>query len=152
MIKHENLQVHRVHTDGVFRKPYNWRQIYKQTSSTLTIRREEKIISTTQQGNTCLMIVLKKYRSNHRRCRSSHRRCSVKKGALKYLANFMEKHPCWSLLQAFFLIRIQHKCFAVKFAEHLTAPILKNICKRLLLELFYKKAFLKNFAIFTGPK
>ena len=29
---------------------------------------------------------------------------------------------------------------------------MKNICKRLLLEVFYKKAFLKNFAIFTGRK
>ena len=29
---------------------------------------------------------------------------------------------------------------------------MKNICKRLLLEDFYKKAVLKNFALFTGRK
>ena len=40
----------------------------------------------------------------------------------------------------------------MKFPKLLTASILKNICKRLLLEVFYKKAVLKNFALFTGRK
>ena len=35
--------------------------------------------------------------------RSSHRRCSVKKGALKYFANFTGKHMCQSL----YLIKLQ---------------------------------------------
>ena len=48
--------------------------------------------------------------------------------------------------------RLQHKCFPVKFAKLLRTSILKNICKRLLLEVFYKKAVLKNFAIFIGQK
>ena len=34
----------------------------------------------------------------------------------------------------------------------LRASILKKICKRLLLEIFYKKNFLKNCTIFTGRK
>ena len=41
------------------------------------------------------------------------------------------------------------------FASYLwtcPTPIVKNICKRLLLEVFYKKAAVKNFAIFTGQK
>ena len=45
--------------------------------------------------------------------------------------------------------RLQHKGFPVKFAKLLRTPILKNISKRLLLEV-YKKAVLKNFAIFAG--
>ena len=40
----------------------------------------------------------------------------------------------------------------MKFAKLLRTPILKNICKRLLLEVFYKKAVLKNFAMFIGRK
>ena len=40
--------------------------------------------------------------------------------------------------------RLQLKCFPVKFAKLLGVSILKNICKRLLLEVFYKKAVLKD--------
>ena len=40
----------------------------------------------------------------------------------------------------------------MKFAKLLRAPILKNIWKRLLLEVFHKKVVLKNFAIFTETK
>ena len=54
-------------------------------------------------------------------------------------------------LASFYKKRLQHKCFPVKFAKLLKTPILKNICKRLLREI-YKKAALKNFAIFTGQK
>ena len=60
------------------------------------------------------------------------------------------KHLCWS----FFLM----KCFPVKIGEYLRTPILKNICKRLLLELFWRsydgaifaKTFIKN--VLYGPK
>ena len=44
--------------------------------------------------------------------------------------------------------RLQHKGVSVKFTKLLRTPILKNISKRLLLEV-YKKVILKNFAIFT---
>ena len=37
-----------------------------------------------------------------------------------------------------------------KVASDKRSPILKNICKRLRLEMLYKKAVLKIFAIFTG--
>ena len=107
--------------------------------------------------NRCLITILKKYIRSHLRCRSSHWRCSVKKGVLKNFANSTEKHLGWSLLQAFslqvfFKRRLQHKYFPVKFAKLLRAPILKNICKRLHLEVSYKKAVLKSFAILTGRK
>ena len=50
------------------------------------------------------------------------------------------------------------KCFPVKIGEYLRTPILKNICKRLLLELFWRsydgaifaKTFIKN--VLYGPK
>ena len=90
---------------------------------------------------------LKKYRNSHRRCRSSHQRYSVRKGVLKNFANFTGKQLCWSLFLwccrppacKFFIKRLQHKYFPVKFAKLLRTPILKNICKRLLPEVFYKK-------------
>ena len=31
--------------------------------------------------------------------------------------------------------RLEHKCFPEKFAKYLRTPILKNICKRLLLQI-----------------
>ena len=104
--------------------------------------------------NSCLITFLKKYRSSHMRCRSSHRSCSVEKGFLTMFQT-SGKHLCWSLalinLPAFGTPtqRLQHKCFPVKFAKPLRTPILKNICKRLLLEVFYKKLFLR---ILTGKK
>ena len=84
-----------------------------------------------------------------------------KKGVLKYFANFTEKNLCWSLLNKvtslqpankFYKKRPQLKCFPVKFTKLLRAYILKKICKRLFLKVFYNKAVLKNFAIFTGRK
>ena len=52
----------------------------------------------------------------------------------------------------FFKKKLQHKCFSVKFVELLRITTLRNICKRLLLEVFYEKAVLENFAIFIGQK
>ena len=112
---------------------------------------EEKITSTSNK-------VAKYFWSSHR-SRTSHRRCSVKKGVLKNFASFTGKHLYWSLFYEvtglqpanFLKKRLQHKCFSVEFAKLLRTPILMNICKRLLLEVFYK-AVLKNFAIFTGRR
>ena len=65
-----------------------------------------------------------------------------KKGVLKNFATFKGKHLCWSPffykvagLQAcnFITKRLLHSCFPVKFEKFLRAPILNNICKRLLL-------------------
>ena len=75
--------------------------------------------------------------------RSMHQRCSVKKGVLKYVANFTGTHLRWSL----FLIKLQalsskafnfdekslqHRDFLVKFSYCFRKPILKNIYERLL--------------------
>ena len=74
--------------------------------------------------------------------RSNHRRCSVKKVVLKYFANFTGKHLCWCLFLIKFQacrtapllkMRLQHRCFPLKFAKFFRTPILKNICKGLLL-------------------
>ena len=40
---------------------------------------------------------------------------------------------------------LQHTCFPVKISKLLRTPTLKNICKRLLLEVFYKKDVLWTF-------
>ena len=109
----------------------------------------------TRLRNSCLIVhfLWKKYGS-------SRRRCSVRKSVLKNFANFTGKQLCWSLFLwngrspacKFFEKRLQHKCFPVKFVKLLKTSILKNICKRLLLEVSSKKAVLKHIAIFTGRK
>ena len=66
--------------------------------------------------------------NNNSLYRSSYQRRSVKRGVPKIFSNFTEKHLCWSI----FLIKVQ---VLVKLAKLLRTPILKNICKRLLLLL-----------------
>ena len=69
-----------------------------------------------------------------------------KKVVLKNFAIFTGKHLCWSFfwieLQTwrslnFINKRLYHKCFPVNIAKILRTPILKNICERLLLNVFY---------------
>ena len=107
----------------------------------------EKIISTSRLGNSCLILrFLKRYRSSHRKCRSSHRRFIVRKYVVKNFENFTLESFLWSCrLWAckFLKKRLQHKCFPVKFAKLRRTPILKSICRQLLLEVFYEKAVLK---------
>ena len=55
----------------------------------------------------------------------------LKKAFLKNFALFTRKHLCWSL----FLIQ--------NIAKFLRAPILKNICERLLLKMCYETENLK---------
>ena len=82
--------------------------------------------------------------------KSSHWRCSVKKHVLNNFTNFTGKHMPWSLflikLQAHVIKkRLQRRCFAVKFAKFLRAPILKNFCERLLLFLKAHSQVRDNF-------
>ena len=62
------------------------------------------------------------------------------------------KWSCKPLTCKFFKKRLQLNCFTVKFSKCLRVYILKNICKWLLLGVFYKKLVLRNFTIFTGQK
>ena len=66
-----------------------------------------------------------------------------KKGVLKNCAIFTGKQQRWSpffnkvpgLSSATLLKkRLQHRCFPVNITEFLRAPILKNVCRRLLLQ------------------
>ena len=137
----------------LFRKPDNSRQIYKQTSS--NFYRSNDV---SRRKN--YLYVITRSRNSQQRCRSSHRRCSIRKSVLKNFANFTGKHLCWILFLwsckpaacKFLKKGLQYKCFPVKFAKLFRIPILRNICKRLLLEVFFKKAVLKNFAIFIVRK
>ena len=47
--------------------------------------------------------------------------------------NFTEKHVLESLFNEVAGLRLQHRCFLVKFAKFIKTPILKNICQRLFL-------------------
>ena len=56
------------------------------------------------------------------------------KYSFKYFAIFTGKHLCWSLQVCNFITkRPEHRCFPVKIRKFLRTPILKSICKRLLL-------------------
>ena len=132
----------------LFRKPNNWRQIYKQTSSTFytsndLLRRTNNQYVIARFRNSCLIAIaiFKNYRSSHRRYRSIHQRYSVKEVFIK-ISPTSQETPFLMKLQSFrlqvFKKRLQHKCFSVKFAKLLRIPMLRNICKRLLLEVVYK--------------
>ena len=72
--------------------------------------------------------------------RSSHQRCSVKKAVHKNFAIFTRKHLCWSFflmkLQAYRKQRLQHRCFPVINTKFLRTPLLKDICKQLLMKFY----------------
>ena len=77
--------------------------------------------------------------------RTSRLEVFCKKGVLKNFANFTGKRLCWSLfLINFIKMRLQRRCFPVKFAKFLRTPIVKNICERLLLAcLHFQQLFSK---------
>ena len=87
-----------------------------------------------------------------------------KKAVLKNFSIFTGKHLCWSLfsikLQAcnfiyiFIKKRLRYRCFPVNITNFLRPPILKNICKRLLLILvevifLYKLILIVYFCVST---
>ena len=123
----------------LFRKSDNWRQIYKQASSTFytskvchsKTRWQEKIFRTSKQRhflknllrftplrNSCLITFKKSQKQPPEKF--------CKKAILKNFAIFTGKHLCWRL----FLIQ--------NIAKYFTVPILKNIWERLLLKMFMK--------------
>ena len=76
--------------------------------------------------------------------RSSHRRCSIEKAVRKNSTIFAGKHLCRCLSfnkvarlrpETLLKRRLQDKCFPMNIAKFLMEPILKNICRRLLLWL-----------------
>ena len=80
---------------------------------------------------------------------ASHRRSSVKKGVLKNFVNFTEKNTCVEVsFYNFIKKRLQHRCFAVKFAKFLRTLILKNICIRLLVK--WLSAWLLTVKVIKG--
>ena len=62
----------------------------------------------------------------------------LKKKVLLKISQISQENACVAGLKDYNLIikRIQHRYFSVKLAEFLRTPVLKNICKRLLLNLF----------------
>ena len=64
-----------------------------------------------------------------------------KKGVHTNFAIFTGRHLCWSLFLKklhfwnFIKTRLQHKCSSVNLVKFLGTPILKNTCKRLLLNI-----------------
>ena len=82
-------------------------------------------------------------------CRRSHRRCFIIKVVLKNLQNSQE-NTYVGLFSAcnFIKKRFQHSFFPVNIATFLRTPILKNICKQLLLD---KNSNNKIFFKIKGP-
>ena len=96
----------------------------------------------------------------HIATRSSHWRCSVKKVFLKILQISQENTYVRVLFYKvaglrdwnFIEMRLQHRCFPVKFAKFLRTPILKNISER-LIHLILKNIcefILKNLKMATN--
>ena len=79
--------------------------------------------------------------------RNSQRRCSLNKAVFKDFAIFTGKQLCWShfLRQACKFIEngLQHNCLPVNIAKFLRTLTLKNICKRLPLNID------ESFCLFT---
>ena len=108
--------------------------------STYLFNLRKPILKNISEENTCAGVSTYLFNSQSMsrpdKCRSSHWRCSVKKGLLKNLANFTGKHlfgVSFNKVPAnqaynFTKIRLQHRCFPVKFSKFLRKPILKNIC------------------------
>ena len=80
-----------------------------------------------------------------------------KKGALKNVARFTRKHLCGSLffnevttVRSATLLkkRLWHRRFPVISEKFLRTPILKNICKQLLLPFLYALIASENFGVF----
>ena len=68
-----------------------------------------------------------------------------KNTVVKNFVIFTGKHLCWSLFfnrnaglqtRNFIKKRLQHRCFLDNAAKFISTAILKNICERLLLEVF----------------
>ena len=106
----------------LFRKPDNWQQIYKKTTSTF------------YTSNMCLKRVEKKKLVGHqnkeislntffKKMQKQPPEVLYKKTVVKKLAIITDKHLYWSS----FLIE--------NIAKSLRAAILKNICKQLLLKI-----------------
>ena len=75
--------------------------------------------------------------------RNSHQRCSVKKVFLK-ISQYSQENTVLEFLFNkvaglqgcnFIEKKFHHRCFQVRFAKFLKTPILKNICKQLLLTM-----------------
>ena len=90
-------------------------------------------------SSSLITFLKKKYRSTLRKCRSSHRRCSVKNVFLKISQtsqdNTLFQEKTFKINLQAFSLRLQHKCFSLKFGKILRTPILMNICERLLLKM-----------------
>ena len=64
-------------------------------------------------------------------------------------ANFTGKHLCWSLF--FNKVRGIFKVFSCEIAKFSRTPILKNICKRLLLKLSYDSMLVFRMLLTFNP-
>ena len=114
-----------------------------------TITRSKLTIETRARCKICLKLTIKtpERRQWRRKCRlesgnpqKQSPEVFYKKAVPKTFSIFTRKYLCWSLiliagLKACNLIkkRLQHMCFPVDISKFLEKYILRNICKRLLL-------------------
>ena len=106
------------------------------------------VITRLRNSNRCLIIFIKKIQKQPK---NMFLKVSQTSQENTCVGEFF-KQSCRPSVCKLFRKRLQNKCFPMKFGKLLRTPILKNICKRLLLEVVYKKAVLKNFAIFIRRK
>ena len=114
------------------------------------MQQQLKILRNAQE-NTCVGVSTYQFNSQSMgwpdKRSSCHWRCAVRKGVLKNL-QISQKITCfgaWNYKESLFnkvaanqacnftKIRLQHRCFPVKFVKFLRTSILKNICQQMLL-------------------
>ena len=114
--KYDNFQLY----TELFGKPHNWRQIYKQTSS--TFQTFHKITRTSY----AFLITFE-------RCRTSHRRCSIKKLLFK-ICSILRKTPA---LKSLF-----NSEYCTYFEEHLRTAASENAFMKLRITKNYSYGIL----------
>ena len=164
MVKYDSFQIYRVHPDRVIQK--TWQLMTNLKTSEFDLSHIKQCVKKKKIFVRHIKVAKQLLNSTFFK-KIQKQPLEVQKqspemfgGALKNLQNFKGKQLRWSLFHdvaslqpaAFFKKRLKHKRFHVKFNKLLRIPILRYICKRLLLEVLIKKAVLTDFAKFTGRK
>ena len=103
VVRHANFQLYKVHPMELFRKPRNWQQIYKQTSSifytsnhyvSLKFVEKKKLLGHHNKEISLKIVFAKKLFNDFKnKCGSSHQSSSVKKLFIKIL-QYSQENTC----------------------------------------------------------
>ena len=117
-------------------------------------RRKKYLHVIARLQNSCLIPFKKKKRRRQKQppeLQEQSPEVFCKKNVPKNFKNFTGKHLCWSLLMKLQVFHLQvfkketpKQMFSCEVCKTFRNTYFENICKRLLLEVFYEKLFLKS--------